>query len=82
MSSMFGSQTIFNRDISAWDVSSVTNMRGMFNAAASFNGDISSWDVSSVTDMSGMFGGLNPTITLQGIPAFSMEIFLLGMCQV
>ena len=47
----------FNADLSAWDVSSVTDMRGMFYNAASFNGDLSAWDVSSVTDMRGMFMG-------------------------
>ena len=36
----------FNQDISSWDVSNVTDMRGMFERS-SFNQDISSWDVSS-----------------------------------
>ena len=45
----------FNKDISGWDVSSVTDMNGMFAGATSFNQDISNWDVSSVTDMSYMF---------------------------
>ena len=45
----------FNGDISAWDVSSVTNMVDMFMQAKTFNGDISAWDVSSVTNMVGMF---------------------------
>jgi len=45
----------FNLDISGWDVSSVTNMRGMFRMTHVFKQDISNWDVSSVTDMSGMF---------------------------
>jgi len=49
--------TLFNSDVSSWDVSSVTNMSGMFYGAASFNQDLSSWDVSSVTDMAYMFGG-------------------------
>ena len=44
----------FNKDISSWDVSNVTDMSLMF-AGSSFNQDISSWDVSSVTDMSYMF---------------------------
>lgn len=45
----------FNRDISNWDVSSVTNMLFMFYAAEYFNQDIGSWDVSNVTTMFGMF---------------------------
>ena len=48
--------TAFNQDISAWDVSNVTNTRGMFYDAA-FNQDISAWDVSNVTDMGSMFYG-------------------------
>ena len=44
----------FDGDISEWDVSSVTNMKGMFNASR-FNGDISKWDVSNVTNSEGMF---------------------------
>ena len=50
-----GGIVIFNGDISAWDVSSVTDMSSMFAAHATFNGDLSSWDVSSVTNMGGMF---------------------------
>ena len=45
----------FNDDISAWDVSSVTDMSDMFHGAGSFNQNIGAWDVSSVTDMTGMF---------------------------
>ena len=44
----------FNGDISAWDTSSVTSMRGMF-LQSHFNGDISSWDTSSVIDMPLLF---------------------------
>ena len=54
MSYLFG-DTNFNGDISAWDVSNVTNMHGMFYNCRYFNKDISNWDVSNVTDMYGMF---------------------------
>ena len=47
----------FNKDISHWDVSSVTNMYRMFRYTLSFNQDIGSWDVSNVSDMSEMFIG-------------------------
>ena len=46
--------SLFNGDISKWDVSSVENMYCMF-AASKFEGDISKWDVSNVTDMEDMF---------------------------
>ena len=45
----------FNEDLSAWDVGSVTSMRGMFWSASVFNADLSAWDVGSVTDMLWMF---------------------------
>jgi len=46
--------TIFNEDISSWDVSSVTNMWGMF-LGSTFNRALSSWDVSGVANMREMF---------------------------
>ena len=56
MSGMFsGGKSTFDGDISAWDVSGVTDMSAMFSGADSFNGDLSAWDVSSVTDMNSMF---------------------------
>ena len=47
----------FNGDISAWNVSNVTNMSCMFEECkySGKNGDVSYWDVSNVTDFSGMF---------------------------
>ena len=48
-------------DLSSWNTSKVTTMRGMFAcgdpspSANVFNGDVSTWDVSSVTDMTNMF---------------------------
>ena len=44
----------FNADISSWDVSNVTSMKGMFSLSV-FNKPIGVWDVSKVTDMSEMF---------------------------
>jgi len=55
MSYMFRLARAFTADISAWDVSNVTDMRAMFYSADSFNADLSAWDVSNVTDMSYMF---------------------------
>lgn len=42
-------------DISKWDVSNVTNMRGMFDGCRYFNADLSKWNVSNVTNMQNMF---------------------------
>ena len=45
MENMFDRTSSFNKDISDWDVSNVTNMQGMFVEASSFNQPIGSWDV-------------------------------------
>ena len=52
---MFYECAAFNSDISAWDVSSVTDMSYMFGYCLVFNSDISAWDVSSVNNMTYMF---------------------------
>merc|ERR1711881_76563 len=49
-----GGNTNFNGDLSKWDISRVTYMRGMFGNT-DFDGDLSKWDVSKVTDMYLMF---------------------------
>ena len=56
MSELF-KDSIFNGDISKWNVSKVRNMSGMFYDAKSFNQPIGDWDVSNVKDMSDMFYG-------------------------
>ena len=47
----------FNLDISCWDTSNVTTMKGMFtgNTSKHLKEIISGWDVSKVTDLSCMF---------------------------
>ena len=52
---MFYGATVFNGDLSRWDVSKVTDMYEVFAKATAFNGDISRWNVARVTDMSGLF---------------------------
>ena len=49
-------QQVWNKNISSWDTSNVTDMSGMFdNANSNFNQDIGSWDVSNVENMTFMF---------------------------
>uniref|UniRef100_UPI0012EBA3A6 BspA family leucine-rich repeat surface protein n=1 Tax=Psychromonas hadalis TaxID=211669 RepID=UPI0012EBA3A6 len=57
MSYIFYGASVFNADISAWDVSAVTTIEGAFADASTFNQDIGRWDVSSVTNMEGAFYG-------------------------
>ena len=47
----------FNEDISAWDVSNITDMSYFFRSNTTFDQDIGSWDVSNVTNMRAMFFG-------------------------
>ena len=56
-SAIFCDATVFNQDISGWDVSNVTDMYDMFKGAIAFDQDLSGWDVHSVTDMEFMFSG-------------------------
>jgi surface protein len=49
---MFRDATSFNQDLSAWDVSNVTNMYEMFENASSFNQNLSTWNVENVSDCS------------------------------
>jgi len=46
--------TIFDQDISEWDVSRIVDMNGMFQNSK-FNQDISGWNVSNVKYMQNMF---------------------------
>jgi len=50
----FSVVTMFNSNISKWDVSRVRDMSHVFAYATQFNYDISKWDMSSVTTMSSM----------------------------
>ncbi len=47
--------SLFNEDISKWNVSNVNDMSRLFENCLHFNQDISSWDVSNVNDMSRLF---------------------------
>jgi len=53
-------QTVFNQDISGWDVSG-TDMRHMFAYNEAFNKDITTWEIGNIvppyTNLNGMFVG-------------------------
>ncbi|SNR16245.1 BspA family leucine-rich repeat surface protein [Tenacibaculum jejuense] len=55
MSSAFRGATLFNGDVSGWDVSNITNMNSMFSSTRVFNQDIGDWDTSKVENMNLMF---------------------------
>ena len=55
MRAMFQGTPSFDAiDLTAWNVSTITDMSYLFSGATVFNGDISNWDVSKVTDMTAM----------------------------
>merc|ERR1712232_833480 len=55
MYTMFGGVTLFNQDLSDWDVSSVEDMDFIFYEAEPFNNPLSTWTVSKVMTMRAMF---------------------------
>ena len=55
MNQIFSQAAAFNQDLSAWNVSGVTDMQFMFSGASTFNQPLSEWDVSRVTDTKWMF---------------------------
>ena len=59
MYSMFdGCSKLTSLDLSSFDTSNVTGMRGMFNGCIGLTSlDLSGWNMSKVTDMSFMFRG-------------------------
>ena len=65
----------FNSDISSWDVSSVSNMRGMFSYQHNFNQDLSSWRTCRVTDSSGI-GTANNAWASHNKPRFGAPCIL------
>jgi surface protein len=55
LSYMFAACSVFNTNISNWNVSTVINMSGMFSQATAFNQPIGAWNVGAVTNMFAMF---------------------------
>jgi len=69
MNYMFHRAYAFNGDISAWDVSNVTNMGLMFRNASSFNQDISSWCVYNISSEPSSFS-TNSSLTEDNMPVW------------
>jgi surface protein len=57
MSNAFYNCSLFNGDLSGWDVSGVSNMNNLFRGAAAFNQNLRAWDVSQVSGMAYLFSG-------------------------
>eukprot|EP00978_Attheya_sp_CCMP212_P043991 scaffold296728_cov31-Attheya_sp.AAC.1 len=55
----FAAANVFKHDLSAWNVSSVTDIHWMFYNSFAFNQDLNAWDVSNVTMMEWMFYAAN-----------------------
>jgi hypothetical protein len=51
---MFHSMDLYNFDLSAWDLSSATNINYIFTDATNFN-QVLCWDLSSIASTTGMF---------------------------
>ena len=47
--------TLFNEDISSWDISSITSLRDTFGRTDLFNQPLNSWDTSNVVNMRATF---------------------------
>lgn len=54
---VFSGASIFNQNISTWDVGNVESFGYAFEDALLFNQPIASWDIHSARDMDGMFYG-------------------------
>jgi surface protein len=71
MQDMFAGNAYFNQDLSAWDVSRVTNMSGMFAYATRFNQPLGTWEVTQCA-VKYMFTGASSF--LNALPVFSDSI--------
>ena len=57
MTYMLSFNTVFNQDLSGWDVSNVTDMSYMFSSNPAFDQNIGSWNVSNVSDFTDFMDG-------------------------
>ena len=52
---MFQATTVFNQDVSGWNVSNVTDMTNVFRTTTVFNQNLNNWNVGNATNMTNMF---------------------------
>ena len=55
MKAMFKGATLYNGDISYWNVAKVIDFSELFASTGGFNQDIGGWNTSSATQMDEMF---------------------------
>ena len=77
--SMFENAILFDANLGAWTMNSITNMKAMFKGAKLFNNGgsdgIKDWNTSAVTDMSEMFSAAGIDFTVLFPAAFNEMIF-------
>lgn len=56
LTSAFYKCTMFNQDISGWDVSNITSMKSAFSSCVEFNQPLGSWNIGKVGTSSGLPG--------------------------
>ncbi len=55
MSAKIYGKSKFNENISNWNVSNATNLKGMFHGAKNFNQKLNNWNISNFTTMDRIF---------------------------
>ena len=77
MRQMFSGSTVFNQDISGWEVGNVEYMTEMFYGADNFNQNLGSWDVSSLLDATRMFSA-GPFVPTSSLSQTNYDNLLIG----
>lgn len=72
LSSMFNGCTLFNGDISSWQVGAIRKFESMFQNAAAFNQDIGGWNFSGLAI--GSCNSASIIYFLRGATAFNQDI--------
>ena len=82
MAYMF-TNSVFNRDIFEWELSSINNMSHMFEGSK-FNQDIYNWDISGVTNMNQMFANskFNKDISTWNISGVKYKKDMFNNCPI